>query len=86
MVFPASQAERALRAHAAPRAIRATRVQRAEPDKRVAKADKEIPATRVLPEPREQMAPSAPEAHVLLKAMPATRATQALLALQDHVV
>ena len=73
-VFPASQAEPALRVHAATQVIRATRVQLAEPDKQDVKADKETEATQVLQEPREQMAPSAPEAHVLLKAMPATLA------------
>ena len=43
------------------------------------KADKETEATQVLQEPREQMAPSAPEAHVLPKAIPATRAQLAQL-------
>jgi hypothetical protein len=71
--------ERALKAHAATQAIQEMRVQPAEPDKRDAKADREILATRVLQEPREQMAPSAPEARVLLKAMPATRAQLAQL-------
>jgi hypothetical protein len=74
MVFLALLAEPALRDHADPRAIRAIQVPQAEPDKRVAKADRETRATRVLQEPREQMAPKAPEARVLLKAIPATRA------------
>ena len=73
-VFPASQAEPALRVHAATQVIRATRVQLAEPDKQDVKADKETEATRVLQESREQMAPSAPEVRVLPKAIPVTRA------------
>lgn len=79
MVFRVLREEPALKDHADPRAIRATRVPQAEPDKRVAKADKVTAATRVLPEPREEMAPSAPEAPRDPEAMPATRAQLAQL-------
>lgn len=72
MAFRVLLEERALKAHAATQAIQEMRVQPAEPDKRDVKADKVIVATRVLQEPREQMAPSAPEARVLLKGMLAT--------------
>jgi hypothetical protein len=74
MVFPASPAEPALKAHAATQVTQEMRVPRAEPDKQDVKADKVIGETRVLREPREQMAPSAPEARVLPKAIPATLA------------
>jgi hypothetical protein len=72
MEFRVLQAEPALRARVVTSAIQEMRVLRAEPDKLDVKADKVTAATRVLQESREQMAPSAPEARVLLKGMLAT--------------